>query len=137
VVTLKQTLLYDWPRRRLGGHVSFTLFGHKVTVYGFNAMWLTIQVATHRWGYICFRPPTWNPKLRWKFYVSPNATPSIATFLIGSGVSKKEKRRATLRRQWLGHNFPVSDYDYQALLEIDYFDEIGVSKTMGKSEQSA
>lgn len=119
VNNLKSKLLYKWPTKYLGGHLSFKVFGRRVTIYGFNAMWLAVNVHTQRWGYVCFRPPSWNPNFRWKFYVSPNATPSIATFGIGPGMSKQEKRRAIVRRQLLGHNFSVDDFDYVSLLEID------------------
>lgn len=116
--SLKQKLLYDLPIKHLGGHISFKLFGRKVTIYGFNAMWLTIQVHTRRWGYVCFRPPTWHPKFKWSFYVSPNATPWAATFAIGAGVGRDDKRRAPMRRVAFGHNFNT-EWHYPELCVIN------------------
>lgn len=106
---LESKLLYQLPIKYLGGHFSFKVFGLEVTIYGFNAMWLTVDIYTQRWGYICFRPPTWHPILRWKFYLSPNATPWAATFAIGAGVDSDDRQRAPLRRAAFGHNFSVRE----------------------------
>ena len=104
LATIIITLLCECPW--LNGHLSFDLpyFGNQVTIYGANAMWFAINFHTQRWGYICFRPPTGHPKLRWSFYVSPNGTPWASTYAIGN-VSKQDKIRAPLRRLMLGHNF--------------------------------
>lgn len=115
----RQKLLYDWPMKHLNGHVSFRLFGRPVTFYFFNAMWLTLQIHTRRWGYVCFRLPSWHPKMRWKLYLSPNATPTVATFAIGPGISKQDKRRAKMRAAVLGHNYRVDDFEYRELIEIE------------------
>jgi len=69
------------------GHINI---GRRVTIYGDNAMHFAVNVWTHRWGYICFRPSTrrhghWN---RWYFYVSPNATPWAATWGCGPGFNR-------------------------------------------------
>jgi hypothetical protein len=39
------------------------------------------------------------------FYVSPNATPWAATFMLGKRFSRNEKNVAKMRREWFGHNF--------------------------------
>ena len=65
---------------------SFTVFGRRVFVYPFrSAMHGAIDIRTKRWGWVCFKPPTrafgrWWP---WYFYVSPDATPSKATYYRG------------------------------------------------------
>lgn len=93
--------LKTWERKsRRGRRVSFWekyLGGHfslgPVTVYGFNAMHVAINVRTRRWGYVCFHPTIrmnghwW----RWYFYCSPDATPHSATFAIGPGVEGRTK----------------------------------------------
>lgn len=104
-----------WVDTHLGGHIS--LFNHRVVIYGFNAMHIAINVRTQRWGYICFHPTMrcfgcWWP---WYFYLSPNATPWAATFAIGPGVSRDEKRQARLRRKKFGHGFPVNQYTYEEI----------------------
>jgi hypothetical protein len=73
--------------RRLSGHISLSIFGRHVTIYGFNAMHVAVNVWTKRWGYLCFHPPVrcfgrWWP---WYFYASPNGTPWAATFRLGPG----------------------------------------------------
>jgi len=62
-----------------GGHINIG----PIVIYGENAMHWAINIKT-RWGYICFRLPLrcfgrwWNLY----FYISPNGTPSQATFII-------------------------------------------------------
>ena len=93
-----------WCERYLGGHISI---GHRVVLFGFNAMHLALNIKTKRWGYICIHPTieafgrTW----QWYFYASPNATPWAATFAIGPGLSEEEKRLATVRRALFGHGY--------------------------------
>ena len=63
----------------LGGHWKLGSF----TLYGENAMHWAVNIKT-RWGYVCFRLPfkcfgRWWPLY---FYISPNATPWAATFII-------------------------------------------------------
>lgn len=94
-----------WLERKFRRHITIG----RMTIYGFNAMHVAVNVWTKRWGYICFHPPmkvfgAWWP---WYFYVSPNATPSCATFGIGPGYrEERESKGATRRRRerW-GHNF--------------------------------
>jgi hypothetical protein len=107
----------NWLERKFLGHISFHVLGRRVTVYGFNAMHCAVNIKTRRWGWVCFHP-NWR-HWPWYFYVSPNGTPGVATYAIGPGVSKQEKEQASLRRQLLGHNYRVDDYEYRDLLDID------------------
>ena len=66
-----------------GGHISI---GKSITVYGFNAMHVAVNINT-KWGFVCFHPPMkcygkWWP---WYLYISPNGTPTYATWGIGPG----------------------------------------------------
>ncbi len=73
--------------RHFGGHLNI---GSRVTIYGWNAMHVAVNIETKRWGYICFHP-TWRVFGKWwpwYFYVSRDATPFRATFKIGPGVWK-------------------------------------------------
>jgi len=86
----------NWFERHLGGHLSFKLLGHRITIYGFNAMHVAINIHTRRWGYICFHPPM--PRWPWYLYASPNATPWAASWGIGPGIEREEKNRIKHRR---------------------------------------
>ena len=87
----------SWFEKHLGGHISFRVLWWRITIYGFNAMHVAINIHTHRWGYVCFHPPMrhWP----WYFYVSPNATPWAASFGIGPGTEKQSRARMG-RRNW-------------------------------------
>jgi hypothetical protein len=93
-----------------------------ITAYGANAMHWGINIRTRRWGYVCFRLPfrcfgRWWPLY---FYVSPNATPWAATFLLGRRVRQEGKETIRRRRRELGHNFAVNDDGvYRRLFEIN------------------
>jgi hypothetical protein len=78
-----------------GGHVSFSLFGRDVTIHGWNAMHVAINIWTKRWGYVCFHPTIrcFGVWWRWYFYCSPNGTPNSATYAIGPGVRRREDGR--------------------------------------------
>ena len=67
----------------LGGHVNI----FNITIYGENAMHWGVTIRTKRWGYICFRLPLRCFGRWWAlyFYISPNATPNSATFIIPRG----------------------------------------------------
>jgi len=105
-------------RHRLQGHVTLSLFGKRITVYGLNAMHIAVNISPTRWGYVCFHPPV--PRWPWYFYVSPNATPWASTFAIGPGVDKTEKAEAKLRRLEFGHNFRVSEFGHEDIHPIQY-----------------
>lgn len=75
----------DWRKRLpfweryFGGHVNIG----PVTIFGENAMHWAINTRTP-WGYVCFRLPVrcfsgWWPLY---FYISPDATPQSATFIV-------------------------------------------------------
>lgn len=104
-----------WVERYLGGHFCVGPF----TVYGANAMHWAVNIYTRRWGYVCFRLPLrcfgrWWPLY---FYVSPNATPWAATFMIG-GDCRSDRKLSAARRRELGHNFDV-DAHYETLRRIN------------------
>jgi hypothetical protein len=73
--------------RHFGGHVSFMIFGHRLTIYGWNAMHLAVNFHWSRQKIICFHPTIkmfgcWWP---WYLYVSHDGTPCSATWGIGPG----------------------------------------------------
>ena len=50
--------------------------------------------------------------MKWKFFLSPNATPWAATFAIGAAITKQERELAETRRILFGHNFDTDEYRY-------------------------
>jgi len=84
-----------WFTRIFGGHIRLG----RITIFGFNAMHWATNIRTRNWGYICFRPTTWDEGWwHWYFYISPDATPQMAYVAFGPGVEKHCKQRAWLRR---------------------------------------
>ena len=80
ILNRKKYKSLSWWENFMGGHIDIG----PVTLYGENAMHWGVRVAT-RWGYVCFRLPLrcfgcWWPLY---FYISPNATPQKATFMLG------------------------------------------------------
>jgi len=76
--------------RHFGGSVSFTAFGKRVTIYGWNAMHIAIDIRWTRHKFICFHPTfkmfgVWWP---WYLYTSPDATPCNAYWGIGPGFNR-------------------------------------------------
>lgn len=76
--------------RHFGGHVHFRLFRWDVTIYGWNAMHLAVNIRVSRWKMICFHPTIkmfgcWWP---WYLYISHDGTPCSATWGIGPGFYK-------------------------------------------------
>jgi len=75
-----------WQDRLFEGHVSFGQRRFRVVIYGANAMHWAINV---RWRgeWWCFHPSTrtFGKRWPWKFYISPDATPSGARFGCGPG----------------------------------------------------
>lgn len=76
-----------WLEMHLGGSLAFWFMGWYVVFFGYNAMHFAVNVRTPRRIWICFQPPMamfgqWFP---WKFYISPDATPTRATFGMGPG----------------------------------------------------
>lgn len=70
-----------WVEQKLGGHINLG----PITIYGANAMHFAVNIST-RWGYVCFRLPMRCFGVWWKayFYISRDATPSSARFMVGS-----------------------------------------------------
>ena len=98
--------LRQWVEQRFTGHITLGC----VTIYGANAMHYAVNIECKQ-GYWCFRLPIKCFETQWGWYVyySPNATPWQATFAIGSGIGKGEKREAWLRRKLLGWSFPTDE----------------------------
>lgn len=103
------------------GHLSLG----RLTIYGNNAMHWGARFHTKRWGYICFRLPFFCNR-RWVplyLYVSPNATPWAATFMIGKKHNREAWAKTRLRRFYLGHNFKYDsdneDLNWRTLRRIN------------------
>jgi hypothetical protein len=97
-----------WLERHFGGYVTVG----RLTVYGWNAMYVAFDYRTRCWGYVCFHPPLywcgqWWP---WYFYLSPNATPWASTFALGPTFSVEDRRRAAMRRRKFGHGFDTEKH---------------------------
>lgn len=89
-----------------GGHINI---GKRITIFGANAMYWSLNIYGTRWGHIHIDLPTWNRiigKRGWKIYTSPNGTPWACTWCIGTDY--KENIKAQIRRQRFGHNFKKS-----------------------------
>ncbi|MGE5422736.1 MAG: hypothetical protein ACM3QW_05710 [Ignavibacteriales bacterium] len=105
---------------KLDGHISIG----NLTVFGANAMRWGCHYWTKKWGYICFRLPlpyngVWCPLY---FYISPNATPWAATFMLGRKHNSRDWALSRIRRIKFGHNFRVNDEEiYTRLCEINDF----------------
>lgn len=111
----------EWLEDHFGEHIAFHLLDRRVTIYGFNAMHVAINIHSRRYGWVCFHPPIyfWRKWWPWYFYLSPNGTPGAATYAIGPGVSDRQKCNAKIRRIVLGHNYCVHAYAYTDILNID------------------
>lgn len=109
----------------IGGHFNL---GH-LTIFGDNAMHFGCTYWTKRYGYICFQLPIpcgIADKFRWQplyLYLSPNATPWCATYVLGSRFDFKDKIKAKYRKKLLGHNFQYDsekeDLNYRTLMMIN------------------
>lgn len=97
----------NFYEKYFGGHVNLG----PITIYGENAMHWGVNIATLKWGYICFRLPFRCFKKWWPlyFYLSPNATPWASTYYRGD---KLKRALAEERLEKYGHNF-----DTELLLE--------------------
>jgi len=98
----------SWWSNFASGHIS--LFNHKLTIYGANAINWAVNIKTKKYGYVCFTLPSisrFRSKEGFYFYCSPDATPSSSTFYIGK--DKNEVVESRLRRIKLGHNFKSLD----------------------------
>lgn len=85
-----------WQDRILRGHIRIG----RATIYGANAMHWAVNV---RWRgtYWCFHPTTrtFGGHWRWYFYISRNATPWAATFLLGPGVDRTDREALADRKR--------------------------------------
>lgn len=97
--------------------MAFSLFGHRITFYPLrSAMHGAVNIRTKRWGYICFKPPTYvfGQWWSWYFYLSPNATPWAATLILGNDDARAgEKKLAAVRRVLWGHGYSTDEHDPQ------------------------
>lgn len=94
--------------KNLKGHYTIG----KITVYGLNAMHFSINIKSKKYGWICFRPITFYKQFPIYFYVSPDGTPSRATYYkqLGNSFRGKElEYKADLRRRRLKHNYKIED----------------------------
>lgn len=97
------------PREFLSGHISIG----NLTIYGRNAMHWGVTLYTKKYGYICFRLPFrcfggWWPLY---FYLSPNATPWAATFMLGRKAHPADWVKSRIRYSCFGHNFEVHGWN--------------------------
>jgi hypothetical protein len=97
--TERQRIVGEWLESHLGGYIK----AGPITLYGFNAMHIALNIRTRRWGYICFHPTIkfYGRKWPWYFYVSRNATPWLATIIVGPGVHERDRVKAKRRRHLL------------------------------------
>ena len=85
----RKTWLYpslNFYENFFGGHIDI----FNITIWGENAMHWGVIIST-RWGFVCFRLPL-RSMGKWHklyFYISPDATPSRATYVL-FGVNKKQ-----------------------------------------------
>ncbi len=95
----------------LGGHLNI---GKNITIFGSNAMNWTLLIHSKKYGFISIKLPTIEKYantgkryLKWHIYISPDATPSSATWSFNRGMSAAHT--AFLRKKWFGHNWNTSD----------------------------
>jgi len=89
----------------------------RLTIYPLRcAMHGAAQFWTKRWGFVCFKPPTYAFGKWWPayLYTSPNATPWASTFRLGG--SSLDRRSAAMRRLLWGHNFDTEAHWWAAQL---------------------
>jgi hypothetical protein len=91
----------------------------RLTIYPMrSAMHGAVNYWTKRWGYVCFKPPTYVFGRWWPsyFYLSPNATPWASTLVLGRAREySAEKRMAALRRVLWGHGYSTDEHDPQSV----------------------
>lgn len=118
--------------RLFTGHLNI---GKRLTVYGNNAMRWGVTFWTKKYGYVCFRLPFRSFGKWWPlyFYLSPNATPWAATFMIGRR-HEDNWVLARIRCRLFGHNFDLDEFNeeygvtnYHFLRAIN--DTVGVYKS--------
>lgn len=114
---MKLTLLGRLWDHLFKGHRSFGW----LTVFAFDtAMHGAFNVHT-RWGYLCIAVPWfglgWRTEWPTYAYLSPNATPWAATWLIGKGaeLTREDRRMVRVRRALWGHGYDCTRLDPQIL----------------------
>ena len=132
--------LDDWLEKHFGGHVTIG----PLTIYGFNAMHLAMNLRTKRWGTICFHPSLrflgagvpWHLREHpWSFFLSPNCTPWASTFLLGPRFTRLEKLAALRRWVLWGHGYDSELYDPHK--EQEFFDNYVAEMKGDLDEQCA
>ena len=100
----------------LTGHISIG----RVVIYGRNAMHWGVTIYTKKYGYICFRLPFTCFGKWWSlyYYLSPNATPWAATYMLGRKHDHRDWALSRIRFNKFGHNFN-SDDNYDELRKIN------------------
>jgi len=109
---------------RFDGH--FTI--GRLTVFGDNAMHFGCTFWTEKYGYLCWRLPIvcglsgkikYGDKLHWRpmyFYISRNATPWAAVFMLGRKHSPDDWAVARVRKRHFGWGYDSSDGHHVARL---------------------
>jgi hypothetical protein len=108
--------------KAIEGHFSIG----NLTVFGDNAMHFGCHFWTKKFGYICWRLPLpcgiadkilySNTKLYWVpvyFYISRNATPWAAVFMLGKKHSPGDWAVARLRKMHFGWNYNGDNDEHQ------------------------
>lgn len=116
---------------KLEGHFSIG----NLTVFGDNAMHFGCHFWTNKYGYICWRLPIpcgisdklrYGDKLHWSplyFYISRNATPWAAVFMLGKKHSPEDWALARLRKRHFGWKYN-GDNEFQHDL-LDKINAVG------------
>lgn len=110
---------------KLEGHISIG----NLTIFGDNAMHFGCHYHTKKYGYICWRLPFLcgisdklryeDTKLYWRplyFYISRNATPWAAVFMLGKKHSPSDWAAARMRKKYFGWNYDGDDDNHHKLL---------------------
>lgn len=107
--------------KAIEGHFSIG----NLTVFGDNAMHFGCHFWTKKFGYICWRLPLptgiadkilYGDKLHWEplyFYISRNATPWAAVFMLGKKHSPSDWAVARLRKKYFGWNYKGDSDEHQ------------------------
>lgn len=103
-----------------------------LTVFGDNAMHFGCHFWTKKYGFICWRLPfvcnisakiLYGDKLRWHplyFYISRDATPWSAVFMIGKKAYPRDWALARARKRAFGWRYNCDDdYQYDLLYKIN------------------
>lgn len=121
-------------RKKLARKIRGRFSIGNLTIYGDTAMDFGVTFWTKRFGYICFRLPMpcgiadklqfgKGYKLRWHplyLYISRNATPWAAVFMLGRKHSPKDWALARVRKHVFGWKYNAKDdFQYERLRQIN------------------